>query len=83
MQVALGILQRIGFSDIVCASDGVKAIAEIAARGGGEAFDIVLTDLHMPRKVLSPFCNQLQIALPKNSDSKKRREKLSHLLIQQ
>jgi len=50
-QVALGILQRIGFSDIVCAADGVKAIAEITARGGGEAFDIILTDLHMPRKV--------------------------------
>ena len=49
-QVALGILQRIGFNDIVCAGDGVKAISEINARGGGEAFDIVLTDLHMPRK---------------------------------
>ena len=50
MPVALGILQRIGFNDIVCAGDGVKAISEINARGGGEAFDIVLTDLHMPRK---------------------------------
>ena len=51
VQVALGILQRIGFQDIVCAADGVAALAEISARGGGDSFDIVLTDLHMPRKV--------------------------------
>ena len=51
VQVALGILQRIGFQDIVCAADGAAALAEISARGGGDSFDIVLTDLHMPRKV--------------------------------
>ena len=51
VQVALGILQRIGFTDIVCAADGAAALQEIQARGGGDAFDIVLTDLHMPRKV--------------------------------
>ena len=49
--MALGILKRIGFQDIVCAADGVAALAEISARGGGDSFDIVLTDLHMPRKV--------------------------------
>lgn len=51
LQVALGILQRIGFKEVVCAADGVAALEEIAARGGCDSFDIVLTDLHMPRKV--------------------------------
>ena len=50
-QVALGILQRIGFKEVVCAADGVNALSEMTMRGGGDAFDIVLTDLHMPRKV--------------------------------
>ena len=50
-QVALGILQRIGFKEVVCAADGVNALSEMTVRGGGDAFDIVLTDLHMPRKV--------------------------------
>lgn len=51
VQVALGILQRIGFKEVVCAADGVNALSEMTVRGGGDAFDIVLTDLHMPRKV--------------------------------
>ena len=49
--MALGILQRIGFKEVVCAADGVNALSEMTVRGGGDAFDIVLTDLHMPRKV--------------------------------
>lgn len=37
--------------DVVCAADGIAAFEEITGRGGGDAFDIILTDLHMPRKV--------------------------------
>ena len=55
-QVALGILQRIGFKEVVCAADGVNALSEMTVRGGGDAFDIVLTDLHMPRKVCLHSC---------------------------
>lgn len=31
--------------------DGQEACDEIAKRGGPDAFDVILMDLHMPRKV--------------------------------
>ncbi len=50
MKVALGILRRLGFTNIVTAPDGVAAVEAVAAAGGPAAFDAILMDLHMPRK---------------------------------
>ena len=51
MKVALGILKRMGYTDVVTAWDGEEALAALHARGGPDAFDAILMDLHMPRKV--------------------------------
>ena len=51
MQVALGILKRLGYTNIVTAMDGQQAMDKIEQAGGADAFDVVLTDLHMPHKV--------------------------------
>jgi len=51
MKVALGILRRLGFTDVVTAADGDEAVAAVAAAGGPQAFDFMLMDLHMPNKV--------------------------------
>ena len=50
MKVALGILNRLGFTNVVTAVDGVAAVEAVAAAGGPAAFDAILMDLHMPRK---------------------------------
>lgn len=50
MKVCLGILRRIGYSNITTAEDGVIALKEIKSRGGPGAFDVIFMDLHMPRK---------------------------------
>ena len=50
MKVCLGILRRLGCTDIVTAEDGVLALAEIDAYGGPDYFDVIFMDLHMPRK---------------------------------
>ena len=38
------------------AFDGEEAYSIILEKGGPDAFDVILMDLHMPRKV-STFCN--------------------------
>ena len=48
IQVALGILARIGVTQVTCATNGREALEAVDQHGGGSAFDIVLTDLHMP-----------------------------------
>lgn len=50
MKVALGILRRLGFTNVVTAPDGVAAVEAVAAAGGPAAFDAILMDLHMPKK---------------------------------
>ena len=55
MQVALGILNRTGYSEVTTVVDGQQAMDELHRRGGADAFDIILTDLHMPHKVPSPL----------------------------
>lgn len=50
MKVALGILRRLGFADVVSATDGVEAVEAVAAAGGPAAFSAILMDLHMPKK---------------------------------
>ena len=52
-QVAIGILKRMGCTaeNIVTAEDGEAALEAVAAAGGPDAFDVILMDLHMPRKV--------------------------------
>ena len=54
MQVALGILKRTGYSEVTTVEDGQQAMDELHRRGGADAFDVILTDLHMPHKV--PLC---------------------------
>ena len=49
--MALGILKRLGYTNIVTAMDGQQAMDKIEQAGGADAFDVVLTDLHMPHKV--------------------------------
>lgn len=51
MKVALGILRRLGFTNVVTAPDGEAAVAAVAAAGGPASFDAILMDLHMPKKV--------------------------------
>lgn len=51
MKVACGILRRLGYEHLVTVTDGQQALEEIERRGGGDAFDVILTDLHMPFKV--------------------------------
>jgi len=46
--VALGILKRSGYTDIVTADNGRRALDLIASRGGIDQFDLILMDLHMP-----------------------------------
>ena len=53
VQVALGILKRSGYSEVTTVVDGQQAMDELHRRGGADAFDIILTDLHMPHKVNS------------------------------
>ena len=49
--MALGILKRTGYSEVTTVLDGQQAMDELHRRGGADAFDIILTDLHMPHKV--------------------------------
>lgn len=49
--MATSILARMGYSRVTQARDGQEALDRIAARGGPDAFDFILMDLHMPRKV--------------------------------
>jgi len=51
MKVALGILRRLGFTNVVTAPDGEAAVAAVHAAGGPAAFFAILMDLHMPKKV--------------------------------
>ena len=53
VQVALGILKRTGYSEVTTVVDGRQAMDELHRRGGADAFDIILTDLHMPHKVFT------------------------------
>jgi CheY-like chemotaxis protein len=48
LQVATGILARIGVQQVAQAVNGQEALAAVEARGGGDAFDVLLIDLHMP-----------------------------------
>ncbi|BDA47022.1 probable sensor histidine kinase GacS [Coccomyxa sp. Obi] len=50
MKVALGILNRMGYKQVTKAMDGQEAYEEIVKHGGPDAFDVILMDLHMPRK---------------------------------
>merc|ERR1712003_485653 len=50
MKVCLGILRRLGYTNITTAGDGVIALKEVEAKGGPNAFDVIFMDLHMPRK---------------------------------
>ncbi|KAK9840570.1 hypothetical protein WJX81_001725 [Elliptochloris bilobata] len=50
MKVATSILARMGYSRVTQARDGQEALDHISARGGPDAFDFILMDLHMPRK---------------------------------
>ena len=50
MKVCLGILRRLGYTNITTAEDGVMALKEIRSKGGPSAFDVIFMDLHMPRK---------------------------------
>jgi len=50
MKVCLGILKRLGITEVTTAEDGVVALRQIEANGGPDAFDVILMDLHMPRK---------------------------------
>lgn len=50
-QVALGILKRMGCTNVVTAEDGEAALEALHAAGGPDAFDVILMDLHMPKKV--------------------------------
>lgn len=56
MQVALGILKRTGYSEVTTVVDGQQAMDELHRRGGADAFDVILTDLHMPHKVRLGNC---------------------------
>ena len=48
-KVALRILNKLGFENIVMANDGVEAVAAVERAGGLDAFFAILMDLHMPR----------------------------------
>ena len=58
LQVALGILKRTGYSEVTTVVDGQQAMDELHRRGGADAFDIILTDLHMPHKVRCTVCRR-------------------------
>ena len=46
-----------GNRQVTKAMDGQEAYDEIVKKGGPDAFDVILMDLHMPRKVCSsPPC---------------------------
>ena len=49
MKVALKVLKRLGQNNVVTCQDGQFALEELCKREGPSAFDLVLTDLHMPR----------------------------------
>merc|ERR1719359_421055 len=49
MKVCLRVLKRLGQSNVVTCEDGQFALQELCKRGGPSAFDLILTDLHMPR----------------------------------
>jgi len=49
MKVAVGVLARVGHTDVTLAGDGAAALEAVEAAGGPDAFDVVLMDLHMPR----------------------------------
>ncbi len=50
MKVAVGVLARMGHTNVTVAPDGQAALDALEAAGGAGAFDLVLMDLHMPRK---------------------------------
>jgi len=50
MKVCLGILKRLGYTDITTAEDGVIALKELENNGGPDFFNVIFMDLHMPRK---------------------------------
>ena len=62
-QVATSILARMGYSRVTLARDGQEALDCITAGGGADAFDFILMDLHMPRKVL-PAAHALCVCEP-------------------
>lgn len=49
MKVAVGVLARVGHTDVTVAPDGAAALEAIESAGGPDAFDVILMDLHMPR----------------------------------
>ena len=62
--MALSILKRTGYTQVTTVVDGQQAMDELQRRGGADAFDIILTDLHMPRKVcLAPPSAHLKFLL--------------------
>lgn len=44
-------MDLLGISRVMAFKDGQQAIDEIHRQGGSDAFDIILADLQMPRKV--------------------------------
>ncbi|GAX73158.1 hypothetical protein CEUSTIGMA_g611.t1 [Chlamydomonas eustigma] len=48
MKVAVGILRRSGHTNVTTVENGQQALDVIAERGGIDAFDLILMDLHMP-----------------------------------
>ena len=67
--MALGILRRIGYSKVTTVVDGQQAMVELHRRGGADAFDIILTDLHMPHKVYLYSGNVGTLVCLKSGDS--------------
>lgn len=56
LQVLAAICRKIGIQDIVCASSGEKALAELRRR----PFDLVLTDLWMPGMSGAGLCDAIR-----------------------
>ena len=44
-------MKRRGYSEVTTVVDGQQAMDELHCRGGADAFDIILANLHMPNKV--------------------------------
>ena len=51
--MAIRILKSTCYSIVTTVWDGQQAVNEIHRQGGAKAFDVILTDLQMPHKVIS------------------------------
>ena len=62
--MATSILARMGYARVTQARDGQEALDQIAERGGPDAFDFILMDLHMPRKVSPARWRRAVLCMP-------------------